>query len=127
MIPIHNFEEHVNDLMIKRGLDYYLEGRVINISSDGFTRVIADVEGSYEYQVIIILDSKRENIKHSECNCPYDFGAICKHQVASFYELREALEDGSENDLDDIGRKMENSKVKLESVLIELDKKELMK
>ena len=40
MIPIHNFEEHVNDLMIKRGLDYYLEGRVTNITSDGSTRVI---------------------------------------------------------------------------------------
>ncbi|MEI0737506.1 SWIM zinc finger family protein [Paenibacillus sp. JTLBN-2024] len=31
----------------------------------------------------------------SECDCPYDFGPVCKHQVAVFLELKNREADGA--------------------------------
>lgn len=42
------------------------------------------------YVVSVILDDSGEIIS-SQCDCPYDMGPICKHEVAAYYELNKIL------------------------------------
>ncbi len=44
------------------------------------------VSGSDNYDVFVKLDDK--TIVEHECNCPYDWGDVCKHEVAVFYAIR---------------------------------------
>ncbi|MEC5308260.1 SWIM zinc finger family protein [Bacillus thuringiensis] len=37
----------------------------------------------------MVLDSD-EFITHTTCNCPYEYGIYCKHQVAAFYAVKES-------------------------------------
>jgi len=61
-----------------RGVDYYKSERVGEITRSG-TLFKATVYGSTKYSVS--LDISGNELKFN-CNCPYDFGGICKHKVA---------------------------------------------
>ena len=50
-----------------------------------------EIEGSENYQVAVQLNDFGD-IVYSECDCPYDFGPICKHEVAAYYELAELMD-----------------------------------
>ncbi|MFZ2455937.1 MAG: SWIM zinc finger family protein [Candidatus Altiarchaeia archaeon] len=95
-------EEIFEPEIIRRGVEYYREGRVKYAVKDGDV-LNAIVEGSYDYSVKIDL-AKRD----ADCNCPYD--APCKHAVAvlTAYEngeyadgakIREALENTDKKEL----------------------------
>jgi hypothetical protein len=84
---LKNFESHIGDRILERGLEYYSDGQVETLEYDG-TRWIAEVSGSDDYQVRVTL-SETGDIIDSDCDCPYDFGPICKHQVAVFYALKD--------------------------------------
>src|SRR4051812_8951327 len=68
-----------------RGQEYYQDGAVLDLVRRG-TQLYAEVEGSaYEpYQVTITLDAG--GIATSDCTCPYDWGGICKHIVATLLD-----------------------------------------
>lgn len=87
---INNFEDHINKTILDRGYDYYNEGNIIKTYSQGDNEYIFQVQGSDDYEVVVKIDDKGE-ILYSECNCPYDFGPICKHQAAAYFELFEIL------------------------------------
>ncbi|WP_309119874.1 SWIM zinc finger family protein [Paenibacillus sp.] len=53
----------------------------------------AEVRGYEDYQVYVELDEE-DNVLESDCNCPYDFGPICKHQAAVFLVLRDRIAEG---------------------------------
>ena len=61
-----------------RGVDYYDSNRVGEITQSG-TVFKAAVYGSTKY--FVSLDVGSSELKFT-CNCPYDFGGICKHKVA---------------------------------------------
>jgi hypothetical protein len=61
-----------------RGIDYYKSERVGEITRSG-TLFKTTVYGSTKYSVS--LDIAGNELKFN-CNCPYDFGGICKHKVA---------------------------------------------
>lgn len=71
------------DKSYDRGYDYYEEGYVENMKKRGNV-ISAEVEGSeYDlYQVQIKLNES--GIESTSCSCPYDWGGICKHIVATF-------------------------------------------
>jgi hypothetical protein len=48
------------------------------------------VQGGEDYDVYVELD-REGNVTDSECDCPYDYGPICKHQVAVFLTLRDRV------------------------------------
>lgn len=50
--------------------------------------VEAVVEGTERYKVSIQLDKDGAVLSHS-CTCPYDWGDVCKHEVAVLFYLRE--------------------------------------
>jgi len=65
-----------------RGYSYYRNGSVHNLIRRG-NQITARVEGSdYEpYRVEVLLDEN--GITEFSCTCPYDWGGICKHIVAT--------------------------------------------
>ncbi|GMO56299.1 MAG: hypothetical protein Ta2A_01410 [Treponemataceae bacterium] len=92
---LENFESCVDAKILQRGLEYYNSGQVEALEYDGAVWT-AEVSGSDEYHVRVTLSDPEgadtgdsdTNIIESDCDCPYDFGAICKHQVAVFYALK---------------------------------------
>ena len=86
---INNFNEIIDKKILNRGYDYYLDG-VVELLNKDKNRYLFQVQGSYLYVVSVILDDSGEIIS-SQCDCPYDMGPICKHEVAAYYELNKIL------------------------------------
>ncbi|NLW40448.1 MAG: hypothetical protein GXY96_05920 [Tissierellia bacterium] len=113
---LNNFEEYINDVIIDRGYSYYTSGRVMDeYERDGLYTFI--VEGTYDYKVEVEIGNNGE-ILDSFCDCPYDFGPICKHEVAVYYYLREIVQF--------IPKKRNGKRLNLQDVLNRLSKEELV-
>src|SRR5699024_9171989 len=78
---LDNFEEMIDPVILQRGIDYYLEGRVSKILAISENYYHLTIEGTLSYNVTVKL-STNGRIASSNCTCPYEGGPICKHQVA---------------------------------------------
>lgn len=100
----------------ERGDRYYRDGAIINPTRQGL-ELWADCQGSELYQPRATLG--KGGAVASDCTCPYDWGGLCKHQVAllltyvhepdSFHvlpPLSEMLASRSRDDLVDLIGKM---------------------
>jgi len=67
----------------ERGEDYSFSGEVDKIVRKG-NLFEGTVYGSRKYKVSLNIFNNELNFK---CNCPYDFGGICKHEVAFALEI----------------------------------------
>jgi uncharacterized Zn finger protein len=85
-----DFKNKVNEVILERGYHYFADGNVVEFHQINNNEYVCQVHGSDVYHVTVKISSKGE-IMESNCDCPYDFDAICKHQVAAFYELANAL------------------------------------
>lgn len=120
---IKNFESYVNQTVLDRGYSYYIEGNIVEAYNQGNNEYAFEVQGSEDYEVIVKLDNKGEII-YSECDCPYDFGPICKHEVAAYFKLFEIID----NDCIDLSSKEKASNSSgIKGVLNNLSKEELVK
>ena len=59
--------------------NYYLNGPIFNPMRQGNT-LWANCEGNTTYQPKVTLGA--QGVEDSSCTCPYDWGGLCKHQVA---------------------------------------------
>jgi len=84
-IPIDQFEQHISETILKRGLGYYKKGAVTGVEELEPNIYFAEVEGSESYEVEIRI--KNNLIKDIDCSCPYDDG-ICKHAVAVLFTIQ---------------------------------------
>ena len=67
----------------KRGLDYYQDGRVLDVRYRDKHTICADVEGTELYAVSVTLEPKSGRIEDFYCDCPYgEDGTPCKHLAA---------------------------------------------
>ncbi|GAA4059005.1 SWIM zinc finger family protein [Amphibacillus indicireducens] len=109
---LNNFEEYIGDLIVYRGEHYYLNKYVKQINQTKNGDYKATVSGSKKYTVKVKLD-QANNIIASACTCPYDFGDICKHEVAVFFELRDqnTIESVEEPELKDLLQKLPKQKL----------------
>ena len=80
-MKIPSLKNNFGSEILKRGYDYYKQGRVKNIIIDG-KKVKATVIGSRNYRVTICTANN-----DFKCTCPYEFN--CKHEAAVLYSLRE--------------------------------------
>lgn len=120
---IKNFESYVNQTILDRGYNYYIEGNIVEVYNQGNNEYIFEVKGSEDYEVIVKLDDKGEII-YSECDCPYDFGPICKHEVAAYFKLFEIID----NDYSNLSSKEKTTNQSgINGVLNNLSKEELVK
>jgi hypothetical protein len=88
MLSLENFEVSVSDKIRQRGWSYFHHGAVTDLRQIGDGYWHAVVFGSAEYEVSIQLDGISINTMH--CDCPYDYGPVCKHTTAVLYGIRAA-------------------------------------
>lgn len=108
---INDFKKYVDKTILKRGYDYYTDGNIVDTFNEGDNTYTFEVEGSEDYQVVVHLDDNGEII-YSECNCPYDFGPICKHEVAAYYELAENISKVVNSKAENVNNVLSNDKAK---------------
>lgn len=84
-IPLNLFEQLISEEILSRGLTYFKKGKVKDFTNESLGTYTAVVSGTYDYDVS--LEIKNEVIVKHQCNCPYDYGAICKHVVAVIFRL----------------------------------------
>ncbi len=85
-ISLSEFEQQIDETILKRGLQYYKKGYVTNVDELGDGEYEALVEGSEEY--IVNLSVKKGVVEDYTCTCPYDMGPVCKHVVATLFYLQ---------------------------------------
>ena len=83
---LKSFESDVENKIVERGLNYYRSGDVKKLEKVGENEFNAVVFGSEKYSIYVKING--EAIIEHECDCPYDWGNVCKHEVAVFYAIR---------------------------------------
>jgi len=122
---LRNFEENINEVILARGKKYYDQDHIEKLEEVNSNHYIFQVSGTYDYTVHIFLTDTGE-MKDTYCDCPYDQGEYCKHQVAAFYALR--FEKGrKEEKTESTQLVVKENKSELEPILSRLNKQELMK
>jgi uncharacterized Zn finger protein len=71
--------ELATEQSFKRGELYYRQGAIFNAMRQGL-ELRADCQGSTIYHVQAKLN--QQGLESPRCTCPYDWGGLCKHQVA---------------------------------------------
>jgi hypothetical protein len=87
-LNLNNLSKCLDPVILDRGREYLLGGHVLSIEDIGDLAYRAEVEGSELYEVYVELDEEAEVIS-SDCDCPYDYGPVCKHQAAVMLKLRD--------------------------------------
>ena len=82
------FEIEIERKILDRGYGYYENDNVIDVENLGDGEFSAIVEGTENYEVFVQIN-KGKVVEHS-CDCPYDWGDVCKHVVAVLYYIRDA-------------------------------------
>lgn len=86
-IPINEFDEYIDDPILKRGLSYFKNGYVSEpeeITPDVYEAI---VQGTKDYTVQLKI--KNGTILEHACDCPYDIGPVCKHIAAVIFHLQQ--------------------------------------
>jgi len=86
-IPLNEFEQLIDEKILKRGLSYFKGGAITDFSEISTGEYEAIVSGTEEYTVQLEINNNTI-VKHN-CDCPYDMGPICKHVVATIFHLQQ--------------------------------------
>jgi hypothetical protein len=82
---VQDVAKHSDDLTLKRGYQYYKQGRVEQLRMSNQQYIEAYVQGNEQYFVFIDI----EVFSESHCNCPVK--STCKHLIAVLLEFAERL------------------------------------
>lgn len=86
-IPLDQFEQVIDEKILKRGLSYYKKGLVQQLDEVSPNTYEAVVEGTEDYTVQLTV--KNKVVTEYVCDCPYDQGPVCKHVAAVIFKLQE--------------------------------------
>ena len=86
-IPLDQFEQVIDEKILKRGLSYYKKGLVQQLDEVSPNTYEAVVEGTDDYTVRLTV--KNKVVTEYVCDCPYDQGPVCKHVAAVIFKLQE--------------------------------------
>lgn len=86
-IPLNEFEQLIDESILKKGLAYFKGGAITDFSEISNGEYEAIVSGTEDYTVQ--LEIKNNVIIEHNCDCPYDMGAVCKHVVAVIFHLQQ--------------------------------------
>ncbi|MDI6716533.1 MAG: hypothetical protein QME63_06275 [Actinomycetota bacterium] len=110
-ISINDLESLIDPTILQRGKDYFKRGLVAELEEVEEDRWSALVEGTQTYEVRVKLEGDR--IAESLCDCPYDFGPVCKHEVAVYLAIGHML---AGNDLPEKKKKRSKTKPKRKTI-----------
>jgi hypothetical protein len=102
---LNDFEIHIDGKILARGYDYFENNCVVSIEKMDDNIYEAEVTGTELYLVNVELDGEA-NIIDTQCDCPYDLGEYCKHQVAVFFTLRDMKRKHPQKDSDGLKSKI---------------------
>ena len=88
-IRLSDFEQQIDPAILKRGYGYFKKGYVTEVEDLGCGDYEATVEGSDIYTVNLHIDG--DEVTGYECDCPYDWGPVCKHVAAVLFYLKNNL------------------------------------
>jgi len=86
-IALNEFEQQIDEDILKRGLQYFKKGYVTSVDELSGGEYQATVEGSETYTVH--MEIKNGIMNGCYCTCPYDWGPVCKHEVAVLFYLQQ--------------------------------------
>ena len=86
-IPLNEFEQLIDEKILKRGLSYFKGGAITDFSEISTGEYEAIASGTEEYTVQ--LEISNNTITEYHCDCPYDMGPVCKHVVAVIFHLQQ--------------------------------------
>ena len=86
-IPLNEFEQLIDEKILKRGLSYFKGNAITDFSEVSTGEYEAIVSGTEEYTVQ--LEINENTIVEHNCDCPYDMGPVCKHVVAAIFHLQQ--------------------------------------
>jgi len=86
-IPLHQFEQHIDEAILKRGMAYFKNRQVHPPEEITSGQYEAIVEGSEDYTVRMNIQNRV--VREYSCTCPYDLGPVCKHVVAVLFYLQQ--------------------------------------
>jgi len=86
-MKLNDFHKHVSRKIYERGEEYYEDDMVDNVEHDYPDTWTAEVEGNDLYSVEIKLNG--DEIVSWDCDCPYDYGDMCKHVVAVLLYIKD--------------------------------------
>jgi hypothetical protein len=87
-MKLSNLSYFIDPVILDRGREYIVGGHVILVEEVGNLFFRAEVQGSKLYEVYVELDEDG-SVLSSECDCPYDYGPVCKHQAAVLLKFRD--------------------------------------
>lgn len=126
IIPLHSFEQYIDETILKRGLSYFEKGYISEFITLSENEYEAIVEGSEEYTVRLTIEN--DNIVSHNCNCPYDFGLVCKHVVAVlFYIQQDVLNLSGVKPKKKKAQKRDSVNQQIKDILTVIDEKSLQK
>jgi hypothetical protein len=86
-IPLNQFEQYIDETILKRGLSYFKKGCVnepVEVTPGVYEAIVT---GSENYTVKLKI--KNEALVEHLCTCPYDMGPVCKHIAAVLFYLQQ--------------------------------------
>lgn len=105
---LDDFEEQIDPKIVDRGYGYFIDDHVEKLELFEEGAWLATVRGTESYRVELHADPANSlAITDWRCDCPYDYGPVCKHVVAVLYALAER-----DNMEPDSPKKREQSTVK---------------
>ena len=121
-MTLNNFEEYFSSVIIDRGYDYFVSDCVDSLEKVATGKWFAEVFGSEIYSVEV--NTKRKEILGWNCDCPYDYGPVCKHVVAVFYAITEQMKLDKNQKSDIQGKK--SGKDNIQEISEKVSKDDLM-
>lgn len=110
-ISINDLGNVIDATILQRGKDYLKRGLVAELEEVEEDAWSALVEGTQTYEVKVKLEG--DEIVESICDCPYDFGPVCKHEVAVYLAIGHML---AGKDLPEKKKKRSQTKPKRKTV-----------
>jgi len=117
---LEDFESEIEERILSRGMEYFQNGKITDLRMEG-NHYAAIAHGTENYHVEAVIDDDGE-ILASSCDCPYDYGDHCKHQIALFFAIRHG--DPIQNK-EEKRREPQASVQSIEQVIHQLSKRDL--
>ena len=85
MADLNKLESWLPADILRKGEDYWSNQQVVNLAHER-NLWVGKVQGAKEYTVEVTLDGPE--VEHWSCDCPYDWGPVCKHVAAVLLAIR---------------------------------------
>lgn len=86
-IPLSHFEHSIEPSILKKGLSYFKNNKVVDFDEVSKGQFEATVAGTEDYTVQIQINNGV--IVDKICSCPYDLGPVCKHIAAVLFYMQQ--------------------------------------